>query len=181
MKVFLAVFASIALVVVTACNSNDSRSGHLNDQADRLISFMEGNWQLTEQDDTSFIYLAKGAGDTLLATYQYRFINGDTLLLQKNCVKRTGSGIVWSLFNKSYVLNLLDSTMISWSEQPNRREGYCSWRKLDSVNGLLQMPGKTIHVRKTLPFSVLLVRKRFDFEHNTSYADSAEVNRRSEK
>jgi hypothetical protein len=165
MRIILIVF----VLFIFSCNSKQERSVQL-EQLQNI--FGTANWQVIKGTDTSYIFFS-GRDDNSFKTYQYNLFKGDSSNTEIGSVQLNNEGKVeWSLFNKRLVLYDIKNNETNWKDGADTI--YVLTKQNDSLL-MMQTPQGNLQFKKTLPLSTFLVRGKYDYEHGSNLADSAEV------
>ena len=132
------------------------------------------NWQLIDGTDTSYIYFSL-MGDTHFDVYHYRIDKGDSVNSRRCDIIYRQDSVVWDRESGPLLLTAATVGKIVWKDLQHP-DGEYQLQKPGSNQLLFILPGEHKSImKKTLPLATFLVRKRYDFLHGTSFADSAEV------
>lgn len=167
------------LLVVSACHHPGKKAGA--DQLQRLGSILPAvaNWQVVDGTDTSYTYFSRQLDHTY-NTIQYKLKNGDSSIFNDARIIVSGDSVLWNWNNWSLWLEEVKDREANWKNH-HFGEKY-TLRKINDSTWEMSQPGTSpIIFRRTLPMSVFLVRAKFDYEHHTSLADSAEIKPKKEK
>lgn len=159
---------------IAACNEPAKPTASVKEKFDAIEKIVgTANWELVTPGDTSFVYFSR-LGDTYINVYKYKLVNGDSANTQvSNMISRQDT-IAWTGTNEQYILSAVTDSAIIWQDMSNGDKKY-TISKYDSTHISLSSSGRSELMKRTLPLSVFLVRKKYDYLHGTAYADSAEV------
>ncbi len=141
--------------------------------------FTNDNWLLANSSkDSSYFYFSR-LGDFAVNTYEYVLRKGDSADVQKSTILIQDDKITWRFNNQDLYLDNASSARAVWKVAANDSLKYVFQRANNNeIN--LTYPDKTKRVlKKILPFSLFLVRSRYDYTNGTHYAfDSSQFNKK---
>lgn len=179
---FLLIF-SASIFFLTACNNNSApvKKDEVKfpkgkfDAIENLIG--TSNWRVITDQDTSYLYFSR-TGDLHFNVYHYRINKGDSADTRMNNIDNVQDSVIWNFNNEDLLLSEGNNKILVWKKLNEPQDQYIL-EKTDSVNMSFTFPdGHKAIMKKTLPLSVFLARKRYDYLHGTSYVDSPEVKSR---
>jgi hypothetical protein len=159
------------LFVLSACNHPQKRDSDMAFRALRGL-LPTANWQMTNSEDTSYVYFSSQF-DESLKVYEYRLIRGDSVVTCEGNISISADSVLWSWNHHLLFLLDADEKKANWRDKGSG-ENYV----LEKINdSSLQFRSSSIflNLKKTLPLSTFLVRSKYDYEHGTMLADSAEI------
>jgi hypothetical protein len=162
MKIIL----SCLILLLAACTSkkNNGRQTSLTDFFEPL------NWQVSNNGDTFYVFFSP-IHDSLVETFEYEIINGDSVNTQHNIIKYLDDTLKWQFNEHLYVISQVDSSKIFLAL--NNEMHYLN--KISDSLMVLNVLEDSFYFRRTLPISSFLIRKKFDFIKGTSGTDSSET------
>lgn len=140
--------------------------------------FSNDNWLLADKKDSSYLYVSR-VNDYLVNTYAYRLVKGDSAQVNYGTIKTKQNDLTWQFQNQPLTLTSATGTRAVWAVIGNDSLTY-TFIRLDKDHIRLTYPDKKeITLLKTLPFSLFLVRSRYDYTNGTHYAfDTTQFNRK---
>lgn len=166
----------LLLAVLAACNNQPQQTIHTPKDTFNAIDSITGvaNWQLTDGPDTSYLYFSR-MGDALIHVYHFSMDKGDSVHTRMNNIVGRQDTVIWNLGDKQLLLASVNGQTARWEDMNNRKDTYVL-QKTDSQHISFLFPdGHKATMRLTLPLSTFLVRQKYDYQHATSYSDSALV------
>ncbi|MEO8174359.1 MAG: hypothetical protein ABI581_14795 [Sediminibacterium sp.] len=140
--------------------------------------FTNDNWLLADKKDSSYFYFSR-LGNFQVNTYEYKLMKGDSANVKHGLIKIEGDKITWN-FN-GMKLSLLNASNVkaAWAVEGSDSTAF-EFMRLDNNFVRITYPDKKqVVMKKMLPFSLFLVRSRYDFINGTRYAfDTAQFNRK---
>ena len=134
--------------------------------------FTNDNWLLINGKDSSYFYFSR-LGKTAFNTYYYHLTKGDTLSTIKNDFQLKQDTICWKfgLNNTELHVEKVAHWESIWADSSN--SSYYTFKRIANNKIMVTMPNqKVYYLIKTLPFSLFLIRSKYDFLHGTHYAFS---------
>ena len=168
--------ACLLLAILAACNNQPQQTVHTPKETFDTIDSITGiaNWQLVDGQDTSYLYFSR-MGDALIHVYHFSIDKGDSVHTHMNNIVGRQDSVIWSWNGKQLLLASVNGHAARWEDINSRKDAY-TLQKTDSQHISLLFPdGRKATMRLTLPLSTFLVRKKYDYQHATSYSDSAQV------
>jgi hypothetical protein len=141
-----------------------------NVQASLTDFFEPLNWQVIHNRDTFYIFFSP-INDSLVETYEYKIINGDSVNTQQNAIKYFDDTLKWQFNEYYYTISQIEKNKISLALN---NEIYYLNKISDSLM-VVEGFDDSLYFKRTLPLSTFLVRKKYDFVNGTSGTDSAET------
>jgi hypothetical protein len=142
-----------------------------NDKQTSLTDFFEPfNWQVSSNGDTFYVFFSP-INDSLVETFEYKIINGDSVNTQHKAIKYFNDTLKWQFNEYLYVISQFDSSKIFLAL---KNEVYYLNKISDSLM-VLKVLDDSFYFRRTLPISTFLIRKKHDFINATSGTDSSET------
>ena len=171
MKVF---FICFLILVVAACNEPVKKNSSPKEDFDKIEGVIgNDNWQLIDGVDTSYIYFSRIGN--LINVYRYNISKGDSVNTRMNNIVHQSDSVIWNWDNEKLFLTGVDSNAINWEAMNAGKDKYKIF-KADSIYMSFVFPnGHTAVMKKMLPLSTFLVRKKYDYTHGTSYIDSSTI------
>lgn len=127
------------------------------------------NWLLADKKDSSYFYFSR-LGSFNYNTYVYRLSKGDSSHVIQDKITMEGDKLVWHFDEKKLQIVTATSARIVWAVAGNDSMKY-EFTRLNDHELSLTYPGKRSYtLKKTIPFSLFLVRSRYDFAHGTKLA-----------
>lgn len=192
------VFFAATIVMLSACGSTQGEKNSEEKAADTAkaaaemrtnLSFLndfnalEGvfgneNWMAIDNKDTSYCYFSR-LGNFDFNTYQYRLVKGDSANVVHAKMQPQENRIAWQLDGKKLLVNNATPTRITAVVAGDTAMKY-EFLKLDEQRIRVTYPDrKQLEWKKTIPFSLYLVRSRYDYAHGTRYAfDTGSIRRK---
>lgn len=131
--------------------------------------FTNDNWLLAGKNDSSYFYFSR-LGDFRVNTYEYKLVKGDSAAVKHTSVQKEGDKIVWAFNNQKLYLTSATKARAVWAVAGADSLQY-EFLRINENQLALTYPDKhKLILQKTLPFSLFLVRSRYDFTHGTRYA-----------
>jgi hypothetical protein len=150
----------------------------LNDYNALEALFTNDNWLLPDKKDSSYLYVSR-LGSFQVKTYEYKMVKGDSAKVTYGLIQTEGDKITWN-FNgqKLYLANATRARAV-WTIAGSDSLRY-EFLRLDNKEASLVYPDKKkVVMKKMLPFSLFLIRSRYDFLNGTKYAfDTIQFNRK---
>ncbi len=141
--------------------------------------FTNDNWLIANaKKDSSYFYFSR-LGDFTVNTYEYVLSKGDSSGVKKSNMLIKDDKVIWHFNNQDLYLENASSARAVWKVAGNDSLQYVFLRANNNeIN--LTYPDKTKRVmKKILPFSLFLVRSRYDYANGTHYAfDSSQINKK---
>lgn len=140
--------------------------------------FSNDNWLMADKNDSNYLYVSR-VNDYLVNTYAYQLVKGDSAQVDYGTIRATQNDLTWQFQKQSLRLTSATSTRAVWSVMGNDSLNY-TFIRLDKDHIRLTYPDKKeLTLQKTLPFSLFMVRSRYDYENHTHYAfDTTQFNRK---
>jgi hypothetical protein len=140
--------------------------------------FTNDNWLLADKKDSSYFYFSR-LENFKVNTYEYKLINGDSAKVQRGTIQTEGDKITWFFNNQKLYLISAGNIKAAWSVDGSDSAAY-EFMRLDNNFLRITYPGrKQVTMKKMLPFSLFLVRSRYDFANGTRYAfDTTQFNKK---
>ena len=141
--------------------------------------FTNDNWMMAiDKKDTSYFYFSK-LGDFTVNTYEYILEKGDSAEVKKSNILVEGDKIVWQFDGKKLNLEYATKARAVWRVSGNDSLKY-AFEKVNQNEVELTYPDKhKQEMKRTLSFSLFLVRSRYDFAHGTKLAfDTTQFNKK---
>jgi len=152
------------LLLLTACNEAKKNSLEDLQQLNNILT--TANWQVNDGTDTSYIYFSQQT-DYTYRTYQFKLVKGDSSIISKGNISASGDSVIWNWYNKTLSLENVTGNKANWKENISG-ENYLLEKMNDSLLQL-NIPGKQLIFKRTLPLSTFLVRAKYDYVHGTNY------------
>ncbi len=161
-----------------AAESIRTNMSYLNDFNALEALFSNDNWLLPDQKDSSYLYVSR-INDFLVNTYAYRLEKGDSARVEYGHIKTDKNELIWNFQQRSLKLTSATRTRSTWMVAGSDSLRY-EFIRLDNDHIRLTYPDKKeVILKKTIPFSLFLVRSRYDFANGTHYAfDTTQFNRK---
>jgi len=170
----------LTVLILVACQSTQSNIAPGKQFDDLESIFSNANWEMADPGDTSYFYFSR-VGEANFKVYEYRMINGDSVLQDESIIRPEGKAILW--FRKPGSLKLIgvDSVTAKWS-RVQEEESFMEFTRISDSTVQFAITGekKTV-MKKTLPLATFLVRSRYDFLHGTHTVDSPLVPHRGKE
>lgn len=131
--------------------------------------FTNDNWLLAGKNDSSYFYFSR-LGDFKVNAYEYKLVKGDSAAVKYTSVQKEGDKIAWEFNNQKLYLKSATKARAVWSVAGADSLQYEFLRINENQLGLTYPDRHKLVLHKTLPFSLFLVRSRYDFTHGTKYA-----------
>lgn len=143
--------------------------------------FSNDNWLMAGKKDSSYFYFSR-TGDFIVNTYEYVLIKGDSAKVKYNHVVREGDKLSWSFDGKKLLLSNASGARALWTVAGNDSTKY-EFLRVDKNQIRLTYPDhREVIMKKILPFSLFLVRSRYDFSNGTHYAfDTTQFNKKGNR
>jgi len=169
---------SFFMTVLLACNQVGKTVQFPKDKFDAIEKIVgTDNWQLVDGQDTSYLYFSR-TGVVHFNIYHYWIVKGDSVGTRMNNITDQEDAVAWNRGDEKLILADVDNNVIIWKNISNDKDRYVL-KKTDSLHLSFILPdGHTSIMTRTLPLGTFLIRKRYDYLHGTSYADSPEVKSR---
>ncbi len=141
--------------------------------------FSNDNWLIAGKKDSSYFYFSR-TGDFIVNTYEYVLIKGDSAKVKYNHVVKEGDKLSWEFDGKKLLLNNASGARALWTVSGSDSVKY-EFLRVDKNQIRVTYPDhKEVIMRKILPFSLFLVRSRYDFSNGTHYAfDTTQFNKKA--
>lgn len=127
------------------------------------------NWLLADKKDSSYFYFSR-LGSYNYNTYAYKLSKGDSSHVIQDKITMEGDNLVWHFDGKKLHIVTATSARVVWAVDGNDSLTYEFVRLNDQELGLSFPDKRNYTLRKTIPFSLFLVRSRYDFAHGTRLA-----------
>ena len=140
--------------------------------------FSNDNWLIPGKKDSSYFYFSR-TGDFIVNTYEYVLSKGDSAKVKYHHVVKEGDKLVWEFDGRKLVLSNASGARALWAVAGNDSLKY-EFLRVDKNQIRLTYPDKREQIlKKLLPFSLFLVRSRYDFSNGTRYAyDTTQFNKK---
>ncbi|MES2372483.1 MAG: hypothetical protein V4557_07885 [Bacteroidota bacterium] len=140
--------------------------------------FTNDNWLLADKKDSSYFYFSR-LGNFQVNTYEYKLIKGDSAKVKNGAIQTLGNKITWNFNNQKLYLLSASNVKTAWSVDGSDSTAY-EFMRLDNNFLRITYPDKKqVTMKKMLPFSLFLVRSRYDFTNGTRYAfDTTQFNKK---
>lgn len=163
---------------VKASESIRSNMSFLNDFNALEDVFGNENWLIEDKKDSSYFYFSR-LGSFKVNTYTYKLVKGDSAKVIYGSMLQEGNSLIWNFNNQKLQVTSATRGRIVWSVIGADSLQY-EFLRLDNNQISLTYPDKEkVFLRKTLPFSLFLVRARYDYVNGTKYAfDSTLFNKK---
>ncbi|MCW3088289.1 MAG: hypothetical protein JWQ78_1675 [Sediminibacterium sp.] len=160
-----------------AAQSVRTNMSFLNDFTALEKVFGNENWLLVSNNDSSYLYFSR-LGNFTFNTYDYHLVGGDSANVKQVPVQTAGDKLVWEFDGKKLAITSATEARIVGSVIGNDSARY-EFVRLDDNRVEISYPDHSKRLlRKTIPFSLFLIRSRYDHAHGTRYAfDSAQFNK----
>lgn len=140
--------------------------------------FGNENWLIVDNKDSSYLYFSR-LGNFTFDTYYYKRVHGDSSNVEHRSIQKEKNDLTWTFQGHKLVVAAASIAMVSWKEAGIDSAKYQFVRINDHAIELSYPNGKKLTLQKTLPFSLFLVRSRYDYAHGTHLAfDSTRFNRK---
>lgn len=155
-----------------------SNMSYLNDYNAIEQVFGNENWLLADQKDSSYLYLSR-LGEYSVNIYAYKIIKGDSAQVKHGKMERKNNAIHWEFDGKPLAVTGATSARVV-SAVPGKDSLQYEFIRTDANHIQLTYPNKEKKIlQKTLPFSLFLIRSRYDYTHGTKLAfDSVEFSKK---
>ena len=150
----------ILVLLFAACNSKPD----VKTQFDNLEKVFEaGNWEMVDRDDTAYVFFSR-EGERFFNVYNYFIRDGDSVSTKVMTIQQVDGKIIWDKAELKTATDkgsewLLNGRDIKFTKR------YSLY--IDVVSGTSKK-----FLKRTLPLSTFLIRKKYDFEHGTHTADA---------
>jgi hypothetical protein len=163
---------------IQAAESIRTNLSFLHDFSALETVFTNDNWLIVDKKDSSYLYMSR-VNDYLVNTYAYRLLKGDSAKVAYGTIKAQQNDLTWQFQNQPLRLTSATGTRAVWTVIGNDSLTY-TFIRLDKDHIRLTYPDKKeVTLLKTLPFSLFLVRSRYDYANGTHYAfDTTQFNRK---
>ena len=143
--------------------------------------FTNDNWLLADKKDSSYFYFSR-LGNFQVNTYEYKLIKGDSGNVKHRTIQTEGDKISWNFNNQKLYLVSASNVKAAWSVDGSDSTAY-EFMRLDNNFVRITYPDKKqVTMKKMLPFSLFLVRSRYDFTNGTRYAfDTTQFNKKGRR
>jgi hypothetical protein len=150
----------------------------MNDYNSLEQLFTNDNWLLANKKDSSYFYFSR-LGNFQVNTYTYKLIKGDSTKVKHGAIQTEGDKITWNFNDQKLWLVSASNIKAAWSVDGSDSTAY-EFMRLDNNFLRITYPDKKqVIMKKMLPFSLFLVRSRYDFTNGTKYAfDTAQFNKK---
>jgi hypothetical protein len=150
----------------------------LNDYNALEQLFTNDNWLLADKKDSSYFYFSR-LGNYQVNTYEYKLSKGDSAKVKHGAIQTEGDKISWNFNGQKLYLVSASNVKAAWSVDGSDSTAY-EFMRLDNNFLRITYPGKKqVTVKKMLPFSLFLIRSRYDFTNGTKYAfDTTQFNKK---
>lgn len=140
--------------------------------------FTNDNWLLADKKDSSYFYFSR-LGNFKVNTYEYKLIKGDSAKVKHGAIETLGDKITWNFNNQKLYLVSASNVKAAWSVDGSDSTAYEFMRLDNSFLRITYPDKKRVTMKKMLPFSLFLVRSRYDFTNGTKYAfDTTQFNKK---
>ena len=141
--------------------------------------FGNENWLKADGKDSSYFYFSR-LGNFQVNTYEYKLVKGDSAKVRNSSILQEGNKLTWNFNNQKLYITSATRGRIVGSVKGSDSLQY-EFLRLDNDAIAITYPDKRRSIlRKTLPFSLFLVRSRYDYAHGTKYAfDTAQFNKKN--
>jgi hypothetical protein len=144
-----------------------TRVSYLNDYAAIEQLFGNENWMQVDKKDTSFFYFSR-LGDFQFNTYVYKREKGDSANVEYGKVITEQGKLAWQFHNQPLYVNSASPARLVLNGKDSARYVFV---RQDHDHLQLTYPDKhTVVLTRTLPFSLFLVRSRYDYANGTKLA-----------
>jgi hypothetical protein len=144
-----------------------TRVSYLNDYTAIERLFGNENWMQVEKKDTSFFYFSR-LGDFQFNTYVYKIEKGDSAKVEHGKIFTENGKLGWVFRNESLYVNSATSARLTLTGKDSAQFVFV---RQDTDHLKLTYPDHhAVVLTKTLPFSLFLVRSRYDYQHGTKLA-----------
>ena len=130
------------------------------------------NWLLANGKDSSYLYFSR-LGPYTYNTYDYRLNKGDSSNVVHGNIVRDGDNLVWQFSGKKVYVITASSARVVWAVEGTDSLRYEFVRLNDRQMSITYPDKRSYILQKTIPFSLFLVRSRYDFAHGTHLAFDA--------
>ncbi|MES2330056.1 MAG: hypothetical protein V4539_10670 [Bacteroidota bacterium] len=153
----------------------------LNDYNALEQLFTNDNWLLINKKDSSYFYFSR-LGNFQVNTYEYNLEKGDSAKVKHRLMQTEGDQVTWTFNNQKLILFSASDVRTVWTVAGADSTNY-EFMRLDKNNLRITYPDrKQIVAKKMLPFSLFLVRSRYDFSNGTRYTfDTTQFNKKGRK
>ena len=175
--------AEAATVSADTANATEAdirtRVSYLNDYAAIEQLFGNENWMQIDKKDTSFFYFSR-LGDFQFTTYVYKLVKGDSSKVEYGKISTEQGKLVWRFHNQPLYVNSASPARLILNGTDSSRYVFV---RQDNDHLQLTYPDKhTVVLTRTLPFSLFLVRSRYDYANGTKLAfDTTNFTRKNRK
>jgi hypothetical protein len=150
----------------------------LNDYNALEQLFTNDNWLLADKRDSNYFYFSR-LGNLQVNTYEYKMLKGDSAKVKHGVIQTEGDKISWNFNGQRIYLVSASNVKAAWSVDGSDSTAY-EFMRLDNNFLRITYPDKKqVTLKKILPFSLFLVRSRYDFTNGTKYAfDTTQFNKK---
>jgi hypothetical protein len=155
-----------------------SNMSYLNDFNALEALFTNDNWLMPDQKDSSYFYFSR-VNDYKVNTYLYKLEKGDSAKVIHADMLADKNQLVWNFNQQPLYLVSATNARAVWAVKGTDSVQY-EFIRIDHEHLRLTYPDKKqVVMKKMLPFSLFLVRSRYDFSNGTHYAfDTTQFNRK---
>ena len=170
--------AGASAPVIESTRNNQSL---LNDFNSLETVFTNDNWLVIDGKDSSYFYVSR-LNSFLIKTYTYKIVKGDSAQVEHGTMlpeSNQNNNIIWHWKGKDLHLDMAVSSRAKWIDSAAQKSSF-EFVRLDKDQISITYPSeKKITIHKTLPFSLFLIRSRYDYLHGTKYAfDNVNFNKK---
>lgn len=154
---------------VSVAESIRSNMSYLNDFNALEELFTNDNWLLADKKDSSYFYFSR-INEYKVNTYFYKLEKGDSAKVIHQDMLANNNQLVWNFDQQPLYLVSATKARAVWALKGADSVQY-EFIRIDNEHLRLTYPDKKqVVMKKMLPFSLFLVRSRYDFTNGTHYA-----------
>lgn len=142
----------------------------LNDYNALEAVFGNENWMLVDNKDTAYYYFSR-LNNLDFNTYQYKMVKGDSADVRHDKIKPEKNNLRWNFDGKELSITSATIARIDAAAQSPDSAAKYVFTRLDRNNiGITYPNQKKAILKRTIPFSLFLVRSRYDYTNGTRFA-----------
>lgn len=163
---------------VKIAESIRTNRSYLNDLGAIEQVFGNENWLLADKKDSSYYYFSR-LSEFKFNTYTYKIVKGDSANVLHASFQPENNALTWEFDGRKLAITSATRARVLGTVVGSDSLTY-EFVRLDDDSIAITYPDKKKHVmQRTLPLSLFLVRRRYDYRHVTKYAfDKIQFNKK---
>lgn len=163
---------------IKASESIRTNLSFLNDFNALEEIFSNDNWLIASKKDSSYFYCSR-LGKFTVNTFEYKMAKGDSTKVNQASLQTEGNKISLSFNGHKLFIQSATKARLVCTVAGADSLRYTFVKLNDSQISLTFPDQQKIILQKMLPFSLFLIRSRYDYAHGTKYAfDTAQFVKR---